>query len=106
MNQPRYVLGSALQYVDQVYVLSAYVHRFTREHKPDWTRKPWKDGKPYPVQFDSDADWLAHTRFAVRRDGRLDQRVKACQSNATWPDNPELRKPVLSALLAASESLA
>lgn len=86
-------LGTELDPSDQDHVLAAYVHRFTREHKPEWANKPWKDGKPYPLQFDSDADWLANTTFAVRKNGRLDHRVQDCQSNPTWPDNPELKKP-------------
>jgi hypothetical protein len=85
--------GSQLCADDQRHVLAAYSHRFTREHRPDWARKEWKDGKPYPVQFDSDADWLAHTRFAVRKNGRLDPKSNECHSLPTWPDNPELRKP-------------
>lgn len=74
--------------------LARFVHRFTREHKPDWARKPWKDGKPYPVQYASDAEWLARTLFRVTKDGqRFDARAHYCQSGPpTWPDNPELRK--------------
>lgn len=87
-------LGNWLHPEDQRHVLAAFVHRFTRDHKPEWANKPWKDGKPYPVQFDSDADWLAHTSFAVRNDGRLDGRVHRCESVPTWPDNPELRREV------------
>jgi hypothetical protein len=86
-----FVLGSDLGPSDRQHVLAAYVHRFTREHKPAWANRPWKDGQPYPVQFASDADWLANTRFTVRVGGRLDQRVHHCASNPTWPDNPELR---------------
>ena len=86
-----YALGTELTQEDQRHVLNSFVHRFTREHKPTWASKPWKDGKPYPVQFASDREWLANTRFAVRRNGRLDNRVTECQSSQTWPDNPELR---------------
>lgn len=85
------LLGTQLDYSDQRHVLAAFVHRFTREHKPAWASQPWKEGKPYPVQFASDADWLAHTRFAVRANARVDQRVRYCESSPTWPDNPELR---------------
>ena len=85
-------LGIELHPDDRRHVLAAYVHRFTGEHRPAWAHKPWKDGKPYPVQFADDADWLAHTRFAVRGNGRLDRRVNRCESSPTWPNNPELRK--------------
>lgn len=85
------VTGDKLTPEDQKHVLAAFVHRFTGEHRPDWARKEWKNGQPYPLQFKDDAEWLANTRFAVRRDGRIDQRVQSCECNPTWPNNPELR---------------
>jgi hypothetical protein len=87
---PTQARGDQLTAEDQKDVLAAYVHRHTREHRPAWANKLW-NGKPYPVQFASDAEWLANTLFAVRRNGRLDQRARSCESHPTWPDNPELR---------------
>lgn len=86
-----YRLGSELDPVVQREALSMFVHRYTRDHVPDWAREPTDDGKPPPVQFDSDAEWLAHTRFKVTKSGRLDQRSQQCWNNPTFPDNPELR---------------
>lgn len=86
-------LGSELSQLQQAYVKAAFVHRFTKEHKPAWAKEPWKGGKPYPVQFASDADWLAHTRFAVSGAGSLNLKSQFCESSPTWPDNPELRNP-------------
>lgn len=85
-------LGVELSASDQRYVLAAYVHRFTKDHKPNWANKPWKKGKAYPVQFASDSEWLANTRFVVTKCGALDRRVSQCVSRPTWPDNPELRR--------------
>ena len=86
----RWTYGKDLTEADQQFVVWHYVHRYTKDHKPAWARKDWKDGKPYPVQFHSDQDWLNHTRFRTRQDGRLDQRVSVCQSVPTWPNgNPE-----------------
>lgn len=84
-------LGSELHPADKQRVSSGYPNRYTRTHVPAWARRPRPDGTPYPVQFDSDAEWLAHTKFRVRADGRLDRRVRYCVSTPTWPDNPELR---------------
>lgn len=84
-------LGSQLHPEDQQHVLRAFVHRFTADHKPSWAQKPMPNGNPYKVQFSSDADWLAHTYFRVTTSGRLDRRATTCQSNPTWPNNPELR---------------
>lgn len=80
------ILGTALHEIDKKHVLAAYVHRSTKEHVPLWAYARQPNGKPYPQQFASDLDWLAHTFFEVRRDGRLDRRVKACVSHPTWPD--------------------
>jgi hypothetical protein len=81
--------GSDLRPEDREHVLRAYVHRHTREHVPEWARRA---GAKYPVQFASDAEWLANTYFSVTVTGRLDRRVTHCTSSPTWPDNPELRR--------------
>jgi hypothetical protein len=78
--------GNQLRDVDQVYVLAAYVHRFTKQHVPAWARHPRVDGKPYMPQFADDADWLANTEFAVTKSGRLDMRTNKCFSTPTWPE--------------------
>lgn len=78
--------GNELCAADQAHVLAAYLHRYTRENKPAWARELRPNGRPYPVQFDSDQEWLERTRFAVRKDGRLDRRARFCQSVPTWPD--------------------
>ncbi len=84
-------LGSELPPNVQQDCLARFVHRFTREHRPYWAKGYTLNGKPYAVQFASDADWLAHTLFAVTKSGCLDNRGNHCQSSPTWPDNPELR---------------
>lgn len=84
--------GSELSAATQQDALRRYVHRSTREHRPSWASGGWKDGKPYPLQFDNDRDWLCNTRFAVAKSGALCGRTKHCLSSPTWPDNPELRK--------------
>jgi hypothetical protein len=84
-------LGSELTPSERRDVLSTFVHRFTRDRIPAWARQTRTDATLYPVQFDSDADWLAHTRFNVTAKGALDRRVSECHSTPTWPDNPELR---------------
>lgn len=87
-------LGSELFPVDRAYVLAAYCHRYTGNHKPAWATAGVS--APYPVQFASDAEWLVNTRFAVNAHGDLDRRSKECLSSPTWPNNPELRKPALA----------
>ena len=70
----------------------AYLHRFTREHIPLWSRKPRDNGEPYPVQFASDSEWLARTLFpvTVRKGGTLGDHTRAgkahCRSFPTWPN--------------------
>lgn len=86
-----WVLGSQLSSKLQREVLSMFVHRFTGNHRPAWSREEWKDGMPYPLQFRDDQDWLNHTHFAITSKGTLDRREQYCMSNPTWPNNPELR---------------
>ncbi len=83
--------GTSLCRSDRMYVFVAYVHRFTNEHRPRWASVPRPNGEPYPVQFASDADWLRHTLFHVKKDGSLDRRFAYCESHPTWSNNPELR---------------
>jgi uncharacterized iron-regulated membrane protein len=87
------ILGNLLLPAEQQKALNKFVNRFTRDHKPQWANLPWKDNKPYPVQFASDQDWLNHTLFIVTESGKLDEHIKYCFSNPTWPDNPGLREP-------------
>lgn len=81
-----FIKGTELHREDQAHVLRAYVHRYTGDHKPLWNNQLRPDGTAYPVQFANDQDWLANTTFAVRTDGRLDQRFKRCMSSPTWPN--------------------
>lgn len=83
-------LGCDLTPADQRHVLAAFVYRYTAEHRPSWTAR--QDCQTCPVQFASDADWLANTRFAVRKNGRLNHNYRSCDSSPTWPNNPELRR--------------
>jgi hypothetical protein len=69
-----YVAGNRLNPRARADALGRFVHRHTGNHKPAWARGIWKDGKPYPVQFLDDSDWLANSRFAVTKDGRLSRR--------------------------------
>lgn len=85
------VIGTLLCDEDRRHVLSAFVHRFTRDHVPKWALRPRPDGTPYKVQFASDLEWLANTYFVITRGGRIDMRHSYCESHQTWPDNPELR---------------
>ena len=80
------VKGTELTIEDQKTVLRSYVHRYTGDRRPEWACKPRPDGSPYQAQFRDDADWLEHTTFAVRKDGRLDRRVRRCESHPTWPN--------------------
>lgn len=78
-------LGKDLHPDDVSHVLRAYVHRYTMSHVPQWATNPRPNGKPYRPHFLDDADWLAHTEFKVRKNGRLDRRARACRSYPTWP---------------------
>lgn len=78
-------LGTELSSEDKAWVLNAFVHRFTRDNRPAWARGEWKDGKPYPVQFASDAEWLANTRFNVTKRGKVIKGRDCYTTGQTWP---------------------
>lgn len=86
------VLGSQLSPSVQRQCLARFVHRFTGDHRPQWASVARPDGRSYPVQFASDADWLANTRFFVTKTGNLSLWHDRCESSPTWPNNPELRR--------------
>lgn len=88
-------LGSLLRPEVQREALARFVHRYTKEHVPDWAK--WSVNAGCKVQFASDAEWLSNTVFRTNKDGTLNDRVKYCESRPTWPDNPELRPGFLTA---------
>jgi len=65
--------------------LNRFVHRYTRDHIPQWAKIPRDNGKFYPMQFASDTDWLEHTVFWITAKGELSNRHNYCQSTPTWP---------------------
>ena len=86
------VLGTDLPLAMQQEALRKFANRYTGDHKPTWALGEWKDGKPYPLHFASDKEWLANTRFHVTASGHLSRRHRYCESCPTWPNNPELRR--------------
>jgi len=87
------VNGNQLTPSVQLQAQRLFVYRFTGDHTPNWVTMARAGGKEYPLQFANDADWLANTRFGVKKDGTLSKRVRYCESRPTWPNNPELRLP-------------
>lgn len=89
-----YMLGSDLPLKLQEDAKAQFVHRYTREHIPAWAHGVQHNngpdaGKPFLVQFASDADWLEHTMFAVAGKGaklHLHNVIRYCQSTPSWPD--------------------
>lgn len=79
MKKP--IRGSELPLHAQKEVLQRFVHRYTKDHIPNWARDT-----DYAVQFASDADWLANTCFYINADGSLDGRHRYCESHPTWPE--------------------
>ena len=61
----RMLLGTELKPEDRMYVLAAYVHRNVHRQR-------------------TDEEWLANTRFYVRKDGSLDGRFHRCET--TYPE--------------------
>ena len=75
------IVGKELSRRVQAECKARFVHRFTREHRPEWARNT-----TYKPQFADDADWLANTYFEVTKNGNLNRRAKYCESYPTWPE--------------------
>jgi hypothetical protein len=86
------IKGSEMNFKTQQEALNRFVHRYTKDHKPAWASQPMPNGASYPVQHNSDKEWLEHTYFHVTETGELSRRHSFCESFSTWPDNPELRR--------------
>jgi hypothetical protein len=67
-------------------VLAMFVQRYTGDHTPNWAREEWKDGKPYPLQFKNDQEWLENTFFWCTVKGELSKKHRYCESHPTWPN--------------------
>jgi len=80
-----YKSGHLLHPDDQRHVLNAYVHRYTKEHVPQWAEKPMPNGQSHKPHHETDADWLKHTKFAVKKNGRLHAGATHAQSTPSLP---------------------
>lgn len=79
MSAAQWIAGDKLRPDVQRQALARFVHRYTGEHVPKWARARTKP------HFATDAEWLAGTRFAIRGDGQLSERVRHCESSPTFP---------------------
>lgn len=82
--------GHLLHPEDQKHVLSAYVHRHTKEHRPQWAKIPMANGTAYKPHHNTDKDWLKNTQFAVKKNGRLNMNVGHARSTPSLPLNEEV----------------
>ena len=72
--------GSELHPDDKRHVLASFIHRMTVEtcrQWPEFAREMRARGYRMPDRTDS--EWLESTFFRVRKDGRLDRRVRHCR---------------------------
>ena len=98
MNEPEMLYGHQLSPALRREALAAYVHRYTAEHVPSWSRTPAPNGRHYAPQYESDGEWLDKTRFPITRSGQ-GIRLKSgsnihCESNdPSWPYGQWLDRP-------------
>lgn len=83
----KFTKGSELSPELQKQVKAQFVHRHTGDNKPAWAIQ-----NKAPLHFKNDKEWLENTHFAVTKKGDLHKGTKYCNSNPTFPNNPELRK--------------
>lgn len=74
-----YLRGSELDYSVRREVLARFCNRMTVENIARYPYlKSMMDGYRMPII--TDAQWLAHTQFAVTKTGKLDKREKHCMT--------------------------
>ena len=56
MNQAEMLYGHQLSPALRREALAAYVHRYTEEHVPSWSRKPAPNGRHYAPEYSSDSE--------------------------------------------------
>ena len=101
-NQAEMLYGHQLSPALRREALAAFVHRYTAEHVPSWSRTPAPNGRHYAPQYRSDREWLDKTRFPITR-SRQGIRLKSgsnpsnttyCESNdPSWPYGQWLDRP-------------
>jgi hypothetical protein len=73
-----------------------FVHRFTMEHVPEWSRKPVDAGgtatRYYAPQFRTDREWYDNTRFSGEQ-GHIGSKLHCITTGQTWPLGQWLNKP-------------
>lgn len=63
-----------------------YVHRYTMEHVPQWSRQRAPGGKFYAPQYRNDQEWYEHTIFPGERDYPFrGERMGCYTTGQTWP---------------------
>lgn len=82
--------GAELPLQLQREALRTFLHRYTGDHVPAWVRREAARGIVYPKQFRDDAEWLAHTTFAVTKAGQLHREIGYCLSRPTFPDGTKI----------------
>lgn len=80
MNWGPRTLGSLLRPEVQRDALNRFIYRYTGDHKPAWTTKPRPCGRPYPMFYANDQEWLSNTVFRTNKDGTLSRRHHFCES--------------------------
>lgn len=75
-----------------------YVHRFTMEHQPAWSRKPCSPSWHYAPQFASDREWYDLGRFNEER-GEGWRDTGMISGEPTWPLGERLDVPFSLAVL-------
>jgi hypothetical protein len=85
-----WIKGTELSAAMKREALARFINRYTGDHTPAWVMRSKE--YVYPVQFADDADWLAHTYFAVTAKGTFDGRIHHCESHPTWPNGNQLKK--------------
>ncbi len=75
------IRGTELHAIDRNRVLDQYMHRMTVESCERWPDvAAYMRSNGYRMPTRTDAEWLKNTFFEVRKDGRIDERFRHCET--------------------------
>jgi hypothetical protein len=80
MNRAGWTLGSNLPKKMQQHALRRFLYRATVENYSDLRRARLRR-EAFNIPLITDREWLACTRFATKKDGTFDERIRHCETN-------------------------
>ncbi len=77
--KPTLTKGENLTPTQKKQVISAFVHRYTGEHFPEWASRPMPNGEAYKPTHATDSEWINDHAFYINKNGFLASYPTRCE---------------------------